>query len=125
MFIVDLWDSVFTPGATPALVLAMHVSFVLLLVSLLLLIAYTRNIHFINLFVIAFLLYMAVVWFVAELKSVKLKSNAELERESADPESPTKTNESPTRAHESPTRAHDSADNVAAATPGAPRKRKT
>lgn len=77
-FIVELWESIFTPGTTPALLKATHASFILLLLSLLSLIYYTRSIHFINLFVIAGLLYGSVIWFVNELKHTKLQSNEAL-----------------------------------------------
>lgn len=77
-FIVELWESIFTPGTTPALLKATHASFILLLLSLLSLIYYTRSIHFINLFVIAGLLYGSVIWFVNELKHTKLESNEAL-----------------------------------------------
>lgn len=80
-FFVDLWESIFTPGTSPALLTATHASFVLLLLSLLSLIYITRSIHYINLFVIALCLYGAVIWFVEELKQAKLKDNAELAAE--------------------------------------------
>lgn len=81
-FFVELWESIFTPGTTPALIKATHGSFILLLLSLLFLIYYTRSIHFINLFVLAALLYALVMWFVAELQRVKLMDNQELQKES-------------------------------------------
>lgn len=81
-FLVELWESIFTPGTTPALLKATHASFILLHLSLLCLIYLTRSIHFINLLVIALLLHGAVTWFVNELKHAKLKENAELTEES-------------------------------------------
>lgn len=77
-FFVDLWESIFTPGTTPALLKATHGSFVLLLLSLLFLVYYSGSIHFINLFIIAAILYALVIWFVAELRRVKLIDNKEL-----------------------------------------------
>lgn len=85
-FFVELWESIFTPGTTPALIKATHGSFILLLLSLLFLIYYTRSIHFINLFVLAALLYALVMWFVAELQRVKLMDNQELQKESQEQE---------------------------------------
>lgn len=89
-FIVELWESIFIPGTTPALLKATHASFIVLLLSLLFLIYYTRSIHFINLFVIALLLYASVIWFVHELQNAKLKNNDELagksEKSVADPQ---------------------------------------
>lgn len=78
MFIVDLWESVFTPGTTPALMAATHGSFILLILLLISLIVVTRLIHFIVLLVIALCLYATVIWFVAELEVAKLQLNAEL-----------------------------------------------
>lgn len=80
-FIQELWDSVFTPGTSPALIKATHASFVLLILSLITLIFMTRSIHFINLLVISVCLYAAVIWFIEELKKAKLKSNEELAAE--------------------------------------------
>ncbi|EMG48648.1 PKR1 V-type ATPase assembly factor PKR1 [Candida maltosa Xu316] len=82
-FFSELWESVFTPGTTPALITATHASFILLIISLITLIFLTKSIHFINLLVIAVLLYGSVFWFINELKQAKLKSNQELnEKES-------------------------------------------
>lgn len=79
-FLVELWESIFTPGTTPALMKATHGSFLLLGISLLWLIYVTRSIHYINLFVIALCLYGSVLWFVKELEQAKLKSNEELQK---------------------------------------------
>lgn len=78
MFIADLWESVFTPGTTPALMTATHASFIMLILSLLLLIAMTQLIHFVILLTVALCLYAAVVWFVSELKNIKLLLNIKL-----------------------------------------------
>lgn len=83
-FIVELWESIFTPGTTPALIKATHASFILLLTSLATLIFLTRSIHFVNLLVIAVLLYGTVVWFINELQQVKLKDNEELNAQKAE-----------------------------------------
>lgn len=82
-FFVELWESVFTPGTTPALITATHASFMLLIISLIVLIVLTKSIHFINLLVIAVLLYGTVVWFINELQQIKLKSNEELSSKEA------------------------------------------
>ncbi|CAH2353745.1 V-type ATPase assembly factor Pkr1p [[Candida] railenensis] len=86
-FVTELWDSVFQPGTNPALIKATHGSFVLLILSLLALIYMTRSIHFINLLVIACLLYGTVVWFIGELQQAKLNKNLELEKESQEKKS--------------------------------------
>lgn len=79
-FIEELWQSVFTPGTTPALIKATHGSFALLIASLIWLIYLSRSIHFVNLLVIALLLYGTVVWFISELQRTKLMSNEDLDR---------------------------------------------
>lgn len=82
-FFTELWELVFTPGTSPALLKATHASFVLLLLSLGFLVYLTGLIHYINLFVIASLLYGTVIWFVNELQQAKLKNNEELGSEAA------------------------------------------
>lgn len=79
-FVAELWELVFTPGTTPALVKATHGLFVCLMVLLAVLIVYSGSIHFINLFVIAGCLWAAVTWFILELEKekAKLKLNKEL-----------------------------------------------
>lgn len=73
----------FTPGTTPALIKATHGSFALLIASLLWLIYLSRSIHFVNLLVIALLLYGTVFWFIKELERTKLMSNEELDASAA------------------------------------------
>ncbi|KAI5951096.1 PKR1 [Candida jiufengensis] len=86
VFIVELWESIFTPGTTPALITATHASFILLIISLITFYFLTKSIHFLNLFVIALLLYGTVIWFINELKAVKLKDNEELTKKEEKPE---------------------------------------
>lgn len=83
-FFVELWESIFTPGTTPALIKATHASFIMLILSLVSLIYLSRSIHFINLLVIALLLYGSVIWFINELNQAKLKDNETLEKTSDD-----------------------------------------
>lgn len=83
-FFVSLWQSIFEPGTSPQLVVATHISFTALLLSLVWLIYSTGIIHFYVLFAIAALLWLTVIWFIQELKQVQLKSNNELEA-STDP----------------------------------------
>lgn len=84
-FFVELWDSVFTPGTSPALIRATHGSFVLLVVSLVWMVFTSRSIHFFNLLIIALCLWASVTWFVAELAKAKadLKTNEQLAKEGA------------------------------------------
>lgn len=67
-FFEDLWQSVFTPGATPTLVLATHTTFAVL-VTLLTIFAFLHpSIHIVNLLVLSTLLWGTLTWFIAELK---------------------------------------------------------
>lgn len=67
-FIVELWNSVFTPGLTPTLVLATHITFAFLLLTLSVFVFLTRSIHLVNLLVISILLWVTLTWFINELK---------------------------------------------------------
>lgn len=80
-FFYELWESIFTPGASAALLKATHGSFVLLHITLAFLVYYTHSIHFVNLFVIAALLHALVTWFVAELQRAQHMDNQELASE--------------------------------------------
>ena len=83
-FITGLWQNIFEPGANEQLIIATHVSFAALLATLAWLIYVTRSIHFMALFGIGLCLWIAVIWFVQELKSVQLKNNEELMVENGD-----------------------------------------
>ena len=78
-FFVALWESVFQPGTSPQLIIATHISFLLLLTVLGSQIYLTNNVHYYALFTIATLLWITVTWFVSELNQVKLQDNKELE----------------------------------------------
>ena len=81
-FFSGLWNSIFQPGASPQLILATHVSFIALLLTLSWLIYVTKgNIHFIALFIIAILLWLSIIWFIQELKNVRLMTNEELKNQ--------------------------------------------
>lgn len=96
-FFVELWNSIFTPGTTPQLVIATHASFIALFITLGWLIFVTKgNIHFIALLVIAVLLWISIIWFINELKNVNLQDNTQLEESS----SSTKKDESEKDEHE-------------------------
>ncbi|ODQ82404.1 hypothetical protein BABINDRAFT_159006 [Babjeviella inositovora NRRL Y-12698] len=82
-FITELWESVFTPGTTPALIKATHGSFVLLVLSLIMLIYLSGSIHFYNLLAISFCLWGTVTWFILELENEKIKSSLKTNEELA------------------------------------------
>ena len=81
-FVLELWELIFTPGTNGALLVATHALFVLLLTLLAALTWYLGLIHFLNLLVIASVLYGLVIWFIGELRQAKLKTNEELKLES-------------------------------------------
>lgn len=80
-FVEDLWASVFTPGTTPTLILATHISFFLLIVSLIVFVFLTNfNIHLCNLLVLSIVLWAAVTWFIAEIQKEEAKKSKEEEQ---------------------------------------------
>ncbi|KAK0656805.1 ER protein Pkr1-domain-containing protein [Cercophora newfieldiana] len=67
-FVQDLWESIFTPGPTPTLLIATNVTFAALQVVLAGLLFATYSIHFAILSVISGGLWAAINWFAKELK---------------------------------------------------------
>lgn len=67
-FVENLWESIFTPGATPTLLIATNVSFGALQLVLLALLVATQSIHFVILSAISGGLWWAINWFARELK---------------------------------------------------------
>ncbi|ANZ75781.1 BA75_02494T0 [Komagataella pastoris] len=102
--VTSLWESVFTPGTTPALVLSTHLSFLCLSVTLISLIFINGSIHFVNLLVIALLLWGTVTWFIGELEreKSKLKSNEQLQKESKADQSTTEEEENSAESNSEP-----------------------
>jgi cytoskeletal protein RodZ len=91
-FVEDLWQSVFTPGATPTLILTTHATFALLVTTLTVFAFLTKSIHIINLLVLSILLWGTLTWFIAELKKTDaLKSNGELQETSTEEPATTTT----------------------------------
>ncbi|KAF2665170.1 Pkr1-domain-containing protein [Microthyrium microscopicum] len=70
-FIENLWNSVFTPGTTPTLLIATNVTFGALQVVLGILLATTKSIHFIVLSTLCAGLWWAINWFAAELQKAE------------------------------------------------------
>lgn len=61
-FAVDLWNSIFTPGVTPALLKATYGAFFMLITTLLVLLFFTRNIHIFALLVLSTGLVASLTW---------------------------------------------------------------
>lgn len=72
-FVKDLWESIFTPGPTPSLLVATNATFACLQVVLFVLLIATYSIHFVILSFLCGGLWGAVNWFAAELKAAQEK----------------------------------------------------
>jgi hypothetical protein len=79
-FLTELFNSIFTPGPTPTLIVATNTSFACLQLVLLLLLVATYSIHFVVLSFLSAGLWWAINWFVAELNEVRTAEAAK-ERE--------------------------------------------
>jgi hypothetical protein len=67
-FVQELWDSIFTPGPTPTLLIATNVTFAALQLVLLTLLVATWSIHFVILSGLSGGLWWSINWFARELK---------------------------------------------------------
>ncbi|KAI1177531.1 ER protein Pkr1-domain-containing protein [Nemania sp. FL0916] len=79
-FVEQLWDSIFTPGPTPSLLLATNASFAALQLVLLALLIATYSVHFVVLSILSGALWWAINWFAAELTAAKAREDAEKTR---------------------------------------------
>ncbi|MCJ1253529.1 hypothetical protein MMC24_001341 [Lignoscripta atroalba] len=68
-FLTNLFQSIFTPGPTPTLVVATNVSFAALQLVLLVLLIATYSVHFLILSSLSAGLWWAINWFVKELQA--------------------------------------------------------
>lgn len=85
-FFQDLWESIFTPGPTPSLLLATNATFATLQLVLGALLFATHSIHFIILSFISAGLWWAINWFARELQDNhdrELKEKARAARKTA------------------------------------------
>lgn len=67
-FVQDLWESIFTPGPTPSLLIATNATFAALQLVLAALLLATYSIHFIILSFLCAGLWYAINWFARELQ---------------------------------------------------------
>ncbi|ATY59111.1 Endoplasmic reticulum, protein Pkr1 [Cordyceps militaris CM01] len=74
-FIAELWESVFVPGPTPAILRATNASFAALQVTLFALLVSTYSIHFVILSVLSAGLWWSINWFAAELAAAKARGD--------------------------------------------------
>ena len=83
-FVRDLVNSIFTPGPTPALLVATNAAFGALQLLLGILLVATRSVHFVVLSVLTGGLWWAINWFARELQAtetVKQEGQQSTERE--------------------------------------------
>lgn len=73
-FLEELWNSIFTPGTTPTLLVATNASFAALQSLLLVLLLATHSIHFLVLSLLSAGLWYAINWFARELQVENAKS---------------------------------------------------
>lgn len=85
-FFEDLWNSIFTPGPTPTLLVATNASFAALQVILLALLIATYSVHFIVLSLLCAGLWCSINWFVAELEAGKKREEASRREKEKSPE---------------------------------------
>lgn len=72
-FLTNLWDSVFTPGTTPTLLLATNATFACLQLLLAGLLAATLSIHFVILSLLCGGLWWSINWFANEVRQAQEK----------------------------------------------------
>ncbi len=72
-FMQNLWESIFTPGPTPTLLVATNISFACLQTVLLILLVATYSIHFLILSFLSAGLWWSINWFAAELRVAQEK----------------------------------------------------
>jgi hypothetical protein len=88
-FVADLWESIFTPGVTPTLLKATYGAFVMLIVTLSILLFFTRNVHVFALLLLSFGLVASLTWFLQELESAKAQNEVTLSHDARPAESET------------------------------------
>lgn len=72
-FVTDLWESVFTPGPTPTLLIATNATFAFLQLTLAVLLAATYSIHFVILSLLCAGLWWSINWFAEEVRQAQEK----------------------------------------------------
>ena len=81
-FVENLWQSIFTPGPTPTLLVATNVTFAALQAVLASLLYATHSIHFVVLSVLCGGLWAAINWFARELKAHQQQEEEDKKRRS-------------------------------------------
>lgn len=86
-FLEELWNSIFTPGPTPTLLVATNAAFAALQLLLLILLIATYSLHFVVLSVICGGLWYSINWFAVEIAKEQ-KSQREAEQKQDKPGEP-------------------------------------
>ena len=87
-FVTDLWESIFTPGPTPTLLIATNVTFAALQIVLAGLLFATYSIHFVILSVLSGGLWWSINWFAQELRVHQQQEEEKARRAQAAPSPP-------------------------------------
>ncbi|KAL2020658.1 hypothetical protein VTK56DRAFT_8054 [Thermocarpiscus australiensis] len=95
-FVQGLWESIFTPGPTPTLLVATNVTFATLQVLLACLLLATWSVHFMVLSVLCGGLWAAINWFARELKEHQRQEEEKARRALATQPSSATTDDSET-----------------------------
>jgi hypothetical protein len=82
-FLSSLWDSVFTPGTTPTLLLATNGTFALLQTLLFALLIATYSLHFVVLSVLCAGLWVGINWFAKEVQLAREEQTEKEKKERA------------------------------------------
>ncbi|KAJ9642238.1 uncharacterized protein PV06_03202 [Exophiala oligosperma] len=79
-FFEELWNSIFTPGPTPTLLVATNAAFAALQLLLLILLLATYSIHFLILSVLCGGLWYSINWFATEVSKAREADKAQVKR---------------------------------------------
>ena len=80
-FLEELWNSIFTPGPTPTLLVATNAAFTALQLLLLVLLIATYSLHFVVLSVLCGGLWFSINWFVTEIAREQRSQRAKEKQE--------------------------------------------
>lgn len=80
-FLPNLWESIFTSGPTPTLLIATNVTFASLQLVLLLLLLATYSVHFVVLSTICGGLWWSINWFASEVAAVRAEEEAKAKKD--------------------------------------------
>jgi hypothetical protein len=95
-FVQDLWESIFTPGPTPTLLIATNVTFAALQLVLAGLLFATYSLHFVVLSVLCGGLWAAINWFARELQVHQIQEEEKERRAQAAAHQPVTSEDSET-----------------------------